>query len=360
MQVRAHRARRQRQLVGDLLVDLALGQALEHLDLARRQRTRVDLAGAADRRVRQVVHDRAQLARAEADGAGTLEQLGRRYGAALRVVGEHVGQADERGLADGLLGVVTLDDRRDRLGQAPAAGEDAADQRVVDAELAALAVDALLGRAGVAVDLGGIARVGVHEDELADVVQQRGDHQAVAVLVAGLGGQAVGGTLRGDAVQAEALGRGVPDGRALEEVEGAGADGERLDGLGREHLDGLDDRLDLAAGLALDLVGEAQDGDDERDVALDRGDDLTGRDALGGDEAQEAVARLGERRERLERLEGGGQAPSMALVVAALDAGGIGVRASDRSDVGGSAHEVVGSRGRGGLGSLRLSARMDV
>ena len=32
------------------------------------------------------------------------------------------------------------------------------------------------------------------------------------MLVAGLGGQAVGGALRGDAVQAEALGRGVPDG----------------------------------------------------------------------------------------------------------------------------------------------------
>src|SRR3954467_12316495 len=49
------------------------------------------------------------------------------------------------------------------------------------------------GGQGVAVDLGGIAGVGVHQDELADVVQQRGDHQAVAVLVAGLGGQAVGG-----------------------------------------------------------------------------------------------------------------------------------------------------------------------
>ena len=41
------------------------------------------------------------------------------------------------------------------LRQAPAAGEHAADERVVDAELAALAVDALLGRAGVAVDLRG-------------------------------------------------------------------------------------------------------------------------------------------------------------------------------------------------------------
>ena len=85
--------------------------------------------------------------------ARALEQLGRRDGAALRVVGEHVGEADEGGLAVGVVGVVALDDRGDGLRQAPAAGEDAADQRVVDAELAALAVDALLGRAGVAVDL---------------------------------------------------------------------------------------------------------------------------------------------------------------------------------------------------------------
>ena len=77
-----------------------------------------------------------------------LQQLGRRDRAALRVVGEHVGQADERGLAGRVVGVVALDDRGDGLGQAPAAGEDAADQRVVDAELAALAVDALLRACG--------------------------------------------------------------------------------------------------------------------------------------------------------------------------------------------------------------------
>src|SRR5919202_1761764 len=123
--------------------------------------------------------------------------------------------------------VRALDDRRDGLGQAPAAGEDAADERVVDAELAALAVDALLRRAGVRVELARVAGVGVHQDELADVVQQRGDHEPVAMLVAGLGGEAVGGALRRDAVQAEALRRGVPHGRALEEVERAGPDRER-------------------------------------------------------------------------------------------------------------------------------------
>ena len=68
-----------------------------------------------------------------------------------------------------------------RVGQAPAAGEHAADQRVVDAELAALAVHALLGGAGLAVDLVRVGRVGVHEHELADVVQQRRDQQLVAL-----------------------------------------------------------------------------------------------------------------------------------------------------------------------------------
>ncbi len=90
-----------------------------------------------------------------------------------------------------------------RLGQAPAASEDAADQRVVDAELAALAVDPLLRRAGPAVDLLRVAGVGVHEDQLADVVQERRDHQAVAMLVADLGGDPVGGALGGDAMEAE-------------------------------------------------------------------------------------------------------------------------------------------------------------
>ena len=40
VQVRAHRARRERQLVGDLLVDLALGQPLQDAELAAGQRAR--------------------------------------------------------------------------------------------------------------------------------------------------------------------------------------------------------------------------------------------------------------------------------------------------------------------------------
>ena len=260
-------------------------------------------------------------------------------------MGEHVGEADEGGLALRVIGVVALDDRRDSLRQAPATSKDAADQRVVDAELAALAMDALLRRAGVAVHLARVAGVGVHQHELADVVQQRGDHQAVAMLVAGLGGQAISSALGGDAVEAEALRSGVPDRRALEEVKGAGARREGLDGLRREQLDGVHDGLDLAAGLALDLVAEAQDGDHERDVGLDGRDDLAGRDTLLANDAQQAVTGLSERGERLERLERGRQTTAVAFVVASLDIGGRRVLARRGGCCWG--HRVSGLHGHG-------------
>ena len=89
--------------------------------------------------------------------------------------------------------------------------------------------------------------------------------------VAGGRGEAVGGALDGDGVQAEALGRGVPRLAALEELEGLGVGGEPLDGLGREHLDGGDDATRPGRGLRrLQAVGEPHDGDHERDVGLDR------------------------------------------------------------------------------------------
>ena len=259
---------------------------------------------------------------------------------------EHVGQADVGGLAGDVVGVVALDDRGDGLGQAPPAGEDAADQRVVDAELTALAVDALLRGAGTLVDLGRIARVRMHQDELADVVQKRGDHQAVALLVAGLGGETVGRALRRDAVEAEALGSTLPDGGALEEVVGPGARGERLDGLGREELDRLDHALDAATGAALDLVGQTQDGDDQGAVGLDGRDDLGGRHPLLRHEAQQPVARLGQGRERLERLEGSRQTTTMAFVVPALGTDG-GLRGRVLADrVGRRGHPCFLFRGR--------------
>ena len=193
-------------------------------------------------------------------------------------MGEHVGQADEGGLAVGVVGVVALDDRGDGLRQAPAAGEDAADQRVVDAELAALAVDALLGRARVAVDLAGVAGVGVHQDELADVVQQRGDHEAVAVLVAGLGGQAVGGALGGDAVQAEALGRGVPDGERSKKSKVRARVASAWTASGESSSTAWTTDSTRPRVLPSTWLARRSTRDDQRDVGLDGGDDVAGRD----------------------------------------------------------------------------------
>src|SRR5215207_5823950 len=46
VQVRTHRARRERELESDLLVDHALGETLEDLELAAGQRARLDRARA--------------------------------------------------------------------------------------------------------------------------------------------------------------------------------------------------------------------------------------------------------------------------------------------------------------------------
>jgi hypothetical protein len=131
------------------------------------------------------------------------------------------------------------------------------------------------GVPGVAVDLAGIARVGVHEDELADVVQQRRDHQAVAVLVAGLGGERSAARCVATPCRRKRSGAASQtDERSKKsKVRAAVASAGRPRARAARR---LDDRLDLAAALALDLVAEAQHGDDQRDVALDGGDDVAG------------------------------------------------------------------------------------
>ena len=140
--------------------------------------------------------------------------------------------------------------------------------------------------------------------------------ELVAVLVLHLARETVGGGLGGHGVEAEALRHQVPAGRALEEVEGGGARGERLDALGREDLDRLGDAGDLALLALRRAVGDPQHGDHERDVRLDRLDDLAHRGAVLADDPQDAVARLGQSRESLERLERGREPAPVAFVMA--------------------------------------------
>ncbi len=165
----------------------------------------------------------------------------------------------------------------------------------------------------------GIAGVGVHQHELADVVQQRGDQQPITVRIARGGREPVGRALDRDGVQPEALGRGIPGLAALEELEGSRARHECLHRLGCEHLHGGDDALDLTAPRGLGLVGQPQHGDHERDIGLDRLHEVARRRALLSDEREYAGARFGQRGKQLERLERRRQSFAMALVARGAD-----------------------------------------
>jgi hypothetical protein len=111
-------------------------------------------------------------------------------------------------------------------------------------------------------------------------------------------------------VQAEAVGHRVPDGAALEEVECSNPLGELLHGLGAEDANGVDDVLDLGGATGGNVVGEAHDGDGQRDVGLDGLDDLGDRNPVTSDQCEQPVAGLGERREPLER---GREPPTVSL-----------------------------------------------
>ena len=189
---------------------------------------------------------------------------------------------------------------------------------MVDAELAALALDPLLRRARLAVNLARIPRICVYEYELADVVQQGGNHQPVTGLVAKLTREPVRGALGGDGVQTEALGNPLPDGRALKEVECPRAAGDRMNGARREHLDRLHCALDAASAAPVYLVCQPQDGDGEGHVGLDRADDVGCRRLAGLEQAHHAVAGLNQYRERLQRLKCSSQTTAVAFVVMAL------------------------------------------
>ena len=112
------------------------------------------------------------------------------------------------------LGVVTLDRAGDHGRQAPAAGEDAADDGVVHAELAALDLRAgLRGRLAIGEDLL-VAGIEADQDELADVVQQRRGGELVATGDVGEAGEALG------RVPVATAWRRKRSGRLAHEVEG--------------------------------------------------------------------------------------------------------------------------------------------
>ena len=254
-------------------------------------------------RQRQLVEQVAQGLGAEAAalGAGAQPLGGDRL--ALAVVGDHVGGRDHRGQAVGVLGVVALDRDRDPLRQVPAPGEDAADQGVVDPELLAFLAQALLGGAGDRVEVDLVAGVQAGDDQPADVVQQRRDRELVAFGPADDAADLVGGALGGEGVDAEALGLQLPAAVGLEEVEARGGAGDGEDAGGLQHLDRGGDAGD-AAGDEAAAVGVAQDRDRQRDVALDRFDDLADAGRLGGRGGDHPLARLDQDREALDRLEG--------------------------------------------------------
>jgi len=236
----------------------------------------------------------------------------------VRVVGEDVRKADQGGVAVDFVGMVALDRVRDRLRQTPAAGQHAAHDGMVDAELTPLARDALLRCARVAVNRVGVAGIRVHQDELPDVVQQRCDDQPVAVRIADLAGQQISGRAGGKGVQAKAVGHRVPHRAAFEEVKCSHPLGELLDGLGAQDPHGVDDVLDLPAAAGWQVVGDAHDRNHERDIGLDCLDDLGDRHPVTADERQQPVARFSERRESLERFERCGQPAAVTLAGAEL------------------------------------------
>ena len=114
-------------------------------------------------------------------------------------------------------------------------------------------------------------------------------------------------------MQAEAVGHRVPDGAALEEVEGANTFGQLLNRLGAQDPHRVDDVLDLRASATRQVVGDAHDGDHKRDVRLDGLDDLGDRNSMTADQREQPVARLGERGKAFKSVERGGQAPSVAF-----------------------------------------------
>jgi hypothetical protein len=150
---------------------------------------------------------------------------------------------------------------------------------VIDAEFAALLGDPVVGGGPAAVEALGVARVQARQNRPADVVEDRGQGQLVAVADAAQLGDPVRGALDGQSVQSEAIGGEGQSPVAIEEVVGGRGAKDRLDSAWAESLDPIGDTVDSPG--ALDLTGGSDDRGRETDISLDDGRDLVRRRAPG-------------------------------------------------------------------------------
>ena len=113
---------------------------------------------------------------------------------------------------------MALDGLGDAGVKAPAPGEYAADQSVIDAKLATLLGDPLVRGRAAAVEALGVARMKACQHRPADVVEDRGEGHLVTVPDAAHLCDPVGGPLHVEGMQAEAVGREGEPAVAIEDV----------------------------------------------------------------------------------------------------------------------------------------------
>ena len=204
--------------------------------------------------------------------------------------------------------VVALDRAGDDLRHAPAAHQHGADESVVDAELAPLRRARSSGETSRASDVGPVA-VELRQHELADVVDERGDRELVALRQPRDLADALGADPHRDRVAAEALAALRGGARGPEHVVG-------LDRLGqRAHALDLSDSTASrtppgAAGRPGAVVGGAHDRDRQRRVGLDRVGELARGDRLAVAEPEQTTPGLEERGQAADRVERVGQPPA--------------------------------------------------
>lgn len=224
--------------------------------------------------------------------------------------GDHVREPDHRRQALRLLGVMPLDRLGDPRVHPPAASEHTSDKGVVDAESAAFLVDSIIRGGATTIEPLGIARVEAGQHRAADVVQDRGEGELVAVADARGLGDPVGAPLHRECVQAEAVGLQGESPVAIEDVVGGGGAKHSLDRAGPEALDRVRDAADPRA--ALELPGGADDRAGEPDICLDHRGDVVRRGAPR-DQLESLVTGLEQGRLALGLVKGGGENAPAAL-----------------------------------------------